>query len=218
MRYGAKPYLLSREYVGIRMQSQITIAGSRVHEVGFRLILLQYAKKLRLLYFEAFNDSNENEELVIIYVEGDEEKINLLIQNIQAIKPESAIIHDITIQPYAGQILPLTSFSQDLQMEQMAKSVPILVEMRDLQLKTVDMQQTTIDMQKTTIDLQKEAIGLHRESLGMHKESLTKQDVMITEIRGLRDDLHSTVHDRLSKIEESLHTIKVALEQAKILE
>lgn len=80
-------------------------------------------------------------------------------------------------------------------MEQMAKSVPILVEMRDLQVKTVDLQQTTID-------LQKEAIELHKESIGMHKESLKKQDITITEIRGLRDDfplLLMTGYRRLKK-------------------
>ncbi|PWR75585.1 acylphosphatase [Methanospirillum stamsii] len=270
-----------------RMQSQITIHGSRIHEVGFRLNLLHYAKKLRFFNFEAFNDMNETEELVIIYVEGEEAKINLLIQNIQTIKPELAIVHNITVQPYNGQIAPLASFSQDLQMEQMAKSVPILVEMRDLQHKTVDLQETTIDLQKETIglqhkmldlqhetvdmqketiglqketiglqketiglqhkmldlqhetvDMQKETIGLqketiglqhetvgmqrealdlHKESIGMHKESLKKQDEMVTEIHGLRDDFRSSVNDRLTKIEESLHTIKVALEQAKIL-
>ncbi|KAF5069254.1 Acylphosphatase [anaerobic digester metagenome] len=192
------------------MQSQITIHGSRVHEVGFRLNLLQYAKKLRIFNFEAFNDINENEELVIIYVEGDEAKINLLIQDIQTNKPELAAVHDITVQPYTGQILPLATFSQDLQMEQMAKSVPILAEMRDLQ-------KDTISIQKETLDLQKEAIALHKESITMHKESLTKQDDTIAEIHGLRDDFRSSVNDRLTKIEESLHTIKVALEQAKIL-
>lgn len=192
------------------MQSQITIHGSRVHEVGFRLNLLQYAKKLRIFNFEAFKDINENEELVIIYVEGDEAKINLLIQDIQTNKPELAAVHDITVQPYTGQILAFATFSQDLQMEQMAKSVPILAEMRDLQ-------KDTISMQKETLDLQKEAIALHKESITMHKESLKKQDDTIAEIHGLRDDFRSSVNDRLTKIEESLHTIKVALEQAKIL-
>lgn len=199
------------------MQSQITIHGARVHEVGFRLNLLQYAKKLRFFHFEAINDMEGSEELVIIYVEGDEAIINHLIQNIQTIKPEFAVIHDITVQPYTGQILPLASFSQDLQMEQMAKSVPILVEMRDLQHKTVGLQQTTIDLQKETLCLQKEAIGMHKESISMHKESLKKQDETIAEIRGLRDDFRSSVNDRLSKIEESLQIIKGALEQAKIL-
>jgi hydrogenase maturation factor HypF (carbamoyltransferase family) len=141
------------------MQSQITIHGSRVHDVGFRLNLLQYAKKLRFLNFEACNDIDENEDLVIIYVEGDEAKINLLIQNIQTIKPELAAVHDITVQPYTGHILPLVTFSQDLQMEQMVKSVPILADMRDMQ---------------------KEALAFHKESISMLKESLKKQDETFT--------------------------------------
>ncbi|MDX8549505.1 acylphosphatase [Methanospirillum sp. J.3.6.1-F.2.7.3] len=145
------------------MKSQITIHGSRVHDVGFRLNLLHYAKKLRFINFEAINDVNENEELVIVYVEGDDAIINLFIQNIQTIKPESAIVQDISIQPYTGHILPLASFSQDLQMEQMAKSVPILVEMRDLQIKSINMQERSFALQETAIH---------------------KQDEMLTEILG----------------------------------
>ena len=154
------------------MQSQITIHGSRVHEVGFRLNLLQYAKKLRFFNFEAFNDIKENEELVIIYVEGDEAKINLLIHDIQTNKPKLATVHNITVQPYTGHILPLATFSQDLQMEQMAKSVPILAEMRDLQKDTISMQKEMLGMQRETIGLQKETLGLQKKRLDYKRRQL----------------------------------------------
>ena len=206
------------------MKSQIIVHGSRVHEVGFRLALLQYAKKYRFLNFEAFNDSNDNEEQVVIFVEGDATKITDLIEKIQINKPESAIVHGVTIEPYEGDILPLSSFSQDLQMEQMAKAVPILVEMRgmqkttvDLQIKTLGLQEKTLGLQEKTLGLQQEAMGLHYQSISMHRDSLKKQDETIAEIRGLREDIHFTFSNRLTKIEESLQTIKSALEQAKIL-
>jgi hypothetical protein len=192
------------------MKSQIVIHGPRVHGVGFRLALLQYIKKFRFLNFEAFNDSNDRGELLVVLVEGDEGKINDLIENIKLIKPESAIVHGITTEPYDGDIHPFSSFSQDLQMEQMTKAVPILLEIKDLQMKTVG-------LQEKTIDLQQEAIGLHKQALGMHHDSLKKQDETLVEIRGLREDIRETFNDRLTKIEESLHTIKSALEQAKIL-
>jgi len=110
------------------MQSEITIYGSRIHEIEFRFILLHCARKLRFFHFEAFNDWNENKELVIIYVEGDEVKINLLIQDIRTIKPELAAVHDITVKPYNGYIFPITSFSQDLYLEQTFKSMRLLLE------------------------------------------------------------------------------------------
>lgn len=110
-----------------RMKSQIIVHGSRIHDVSFRLALLHYVKKYRFLNFEAFTDTSENEELVIIYAEGDEKKINDQVQNIQNIKPESAVVHDITVKPHTGHILPLSSFSQDLQMEKMEKSFQSLL-------------------------------------------------------------------------------------------
>ena len=199
------------------MKSQIVIHGPLVHGVGFRLALLQYAKKNRFLNFEAFNDTDDLDELLVVLVESDEGKINKLIEKIQVIKPESAIVHGIRTEPYDGYILPFLSFSQDLQWEQMTKAIPILLEIKDLQEKTLGLQEKSIGFQEKTIDLQQEAIGLHKQSLGMHHDSLKKQDEMLVEIRGLREDFRSTFNERLTKIEESLHTIKSALEQAKIL-
>lgn len=79
------------------------------------------------------------------------------------------------------------------------------------------LQHKTVNLQHETLDLQKEALGLHKQSIGMHQESLKKQDETIDEIRGIREDFHSSVNNRLTKIEESLHTITVALEQANLL-
>ncbi|NLV28511.1 MAG: acylphosphatase, partial [Methanomicrobiales archaeon] len=200
--------------MGRRMQSQITIHGSRIHEVGFRLNLLHYAKKLRFFNFEAFNDMNENEELVIIYVEGEEAKINLLIQNIQTIKPELAIVHDITMQPYTGQISPLASFSQDLQMEQMAKSVPILVEMRDLQHITVDLQKETLGLQKETISLQHETLGIQKETLGLQKETISLQHETLDlqkETIGLQKETLGLQHETLDLQKETIGLQKETL-------
>jgi acylphosphatase len=241
------------------MKSKIVISGSRVHEVGFRLILLQYAKKFRFFHFEAFNDISDCEEQVIVFVEGDEENITSFVEKIQFIKPESAIVHTINVEKYEGDILAISSFSQDLQMEQMAKAVPILVEMKGMQEKTIGLQEKTLGLQEITIGLQEKSIGLqektiglqektiglqektlglqektiglqeksidlqleslilHKQSIGLHHDSLKKQDETLIEIRGLRGDIHSTFDVRLTKIEESLHTIKSALEQAKIL-
>ena len=119
------------------MKSQIIIHGSRVHDEGFRLALLQFARKSRYINFEAFNDTHEGEELVVVLVEGEESKINDLIDKIQIIKPGSAVVRTATIEPYTGHIQSLSSFSQDLHMEQMAKAVPILVEMKDLHDQTL---------------------------------------------------------------------------------
>jgi hypothetical protein len=109
------------------MKSQIIIHGSRVHDEGFRLALLQFARKSRYINFEAFNDTHEGEELVVVLVEGEESKINDLIDKIQIIKPGSAVVRTATIEPYTGHIQSLSSFSQDLHMEQMAKAVQFLL-------------------------------------------------------------------------------------------
>jgi len=168
------------------MQRQITIHGSRVHDVGYRLHLLLYAKKFRFIQFEAFNDIVDDDERVVIYVEGDEERLHEFIDVIQVQRPDSAMVTSVTINPYDGLILPLSSFSQDLQMEQMAKSVPILVEMRDMQYKGLSMHEESLSLHKESICLQKETLGLQKETISLQKESLKKQDETLSEIRDFR--------------------------------
>jgi hypothetical protein len=111
------------------MKSHIIIHGSQIHEIAFRLDLLQYARRNRFQLFEAFNDPDENEEQVVVYVEGDEKKINDLIAKIQIIKPESAIVHGITMEPFDGEILSLSFSMFDIYAEQIIKGLQEISDM-----------------------------------------------------------------------------------------
>ena len=185
------------------MKKKIIINGSRIHDVGYRLALLQYAKEYRFLSFEAINTLDDEKECVCIYVEGDENKITEFVSKVHRTIPEVALVNAITDEYYEGEILPISVFSQDLQMEQMTKAVPILVEMRDLQ--------------KETLEKQDKALNLHHQTLDLQHQTLDLQHDTISEIKGLREDFRFTFDNRLKKIEDTLQMIITALEQAKIL-
>ena len=185
------------------MKKKIIINGSRIHDVGYRLALLQYAKEYRILSFEAINTLDDEKECVCIYVEGEENKITEFVSKVHRTIPEVALVNAITDEYYEGEILPISVFSQDLQMEQMTKAVPILVEMRDLQ--------------KETLEKQDKALNLHHQTLDLQHQTLDLQHDTISEIKGLREDFRFTFDNRLKKIEDTLQMIITALEQAKIL-
>jgi len=69
-------------------------------------------------------------------------------------------------------ILPLASFSQDLQMEQMAKSVPILVEMRDLPLKTVNLQEKQLTCKREQLNCRRHPLECKKKPFHFIKDRL----------------------------------------------
>jgi len=194
------------------MKKKILIQGFRVHDVGYRLTLCQYAQIFRIFSFEAINETIHSQERVIIYAEGDEEKLSEFVAYIKARQPPSAEVSSITHEDFEGEILPLAVFSQSLQMEQMAKAVPILVEMRDMQMNSITLQKETLCLQHETIDLQKETIHLQRETIGLQHNTLKKQDEMIDEMRMMREDVVSLIKIRLDNVERTLADMKRAFD------
>lgn len=187
------------------MKKKILIQGFRVHDVGYRLTLCQYAQIFRIFSFEAINETIHSQERVIIYAEGDEEKLSEFVAYIKTRQPPSAEVSSITHEDFEGEILPLAVFSQSLQMEQMAKAVPILVEMRDMQMNS-------ITLQKETLGLQHEAIDLQKETIGLQHNTLKKQDEMIDEMRMMREDVVSLIKIRLDNVERTLADMKRAFD------
>ncbi len=194
------------------MKKKIIIHGSRVHDVGYRLALLQYAKEYRFSFFEAINTINDEKEFVCIYAEGNEKKIEELVSKIKRTIPDSALVNTITEENYEGEILPITAFSQDLQMEQMAKSVPILVEMRDIQKETLRLQQKTLEKQDDSLDLQHQSIDLQHETLDMQHQSIDLQHQSIDLQHETLDLQHQTLDMQHQSIDLQHETLDLQRE------
>jgi len=49
---------------------KINVSGARVHDVGYRVFLLEAAEDLRLKGFSAQNDLEEGLQTVLVHLEG----------------------------------------------------------------------------------------------------------------------------------------------------
>jgi acylphosphatase len=72
------------------MKLKVKIAGSRVHDVGYRVFLLKHAMNLGLPGLSTYNWEENDQQEVIALVEGDEARITAFLQTIEKSKPEHA--------------------------------------------------------------------------------------------------------------------------------
>ena len=163
------------------MKAKITIKGSRVQDVGYRLYLLSRAHKL-----QGFEAVNVHEGLILL-IEGEESKVNQLIQTVKTEKPPLAEVNEVLEESYDGDIQNIREYREQLSLEQLAKIATVGVEMRD--------------------DI-KEMKGDIKEMKGDVKLILKKQDQTISEIKALREDLKQYMDRRFEKLERDIALIK----------
>ncbi|MEM0075814.1 MAG: acylphosphatase [Conexivisphaerales archaeon] len=164
---------------------KLTIKGSRVQEVGYRLHLLSLAKHL-----SGFDADNIGEDIVVVYAEGDQYAIERFRKDVEEKIPEQVSVSSFRWEEYEGMIQPISEFRSQFGIEQLAKIAQTGVEMKG--------------------DI-KEMKGDIKEMKGDIKEILVKQDQTIYEIRGLRDDFRSFLDERMKKLESDVAVIKAKL-------
>ncbi len=111
------------------MKLKITIAGSRVHEVGYRYCLMSNAIDLGLRGFQARNRMRGIVQEVIALVEGDEEAVAEFKALVKSQKPEHSEVSDVTFEEYEGEVMRTGEYAQVCTAVQMNKAIPILLEM-----------------------------------------------------------------------------------------
>lgn len=199
------------------IKQKITVSGSHVHEVGYRLFILNYAKIQGFSRIYAFNTIDNNEGLVIILVEEEEYKINDLVVFLRTNKPDFAIISLINQESYSGEVMTISAFMQDLQLEQICKAVPAILEMRDMQKEALRKHEEQIGLHHKQLDLHHKQLELHHEEIGLHHEELQILEDIQVDMKGMRQDLNVTLKERLEKLEDTIKIMHSAMQQAGLL-
>ncbi len=177
------------------MGKKITITG-KVHNVGYRLFLLEEADALFIPYFDARYIKVDDKEVLVILVDGDDREINEFIEFVKNKRPEGAFVEEIKIEEYSGRIREIERFRSIFDTSQLSKIVQVGINMLEKQDKTIDI------------------LSSVKEDTS---QMLEKQDKSIGEIRDLRKDLREYMDKRLSKIERELNGIKTALKERGII-
>ena len=120
------------------MPVKIIMVGSRVHEVGYRLLLSSIAFRLGIQKFEAHNIHIEGKQAILVLAEAPEEKLRKLIDSVKAMKPESAEVDRMDVESYpSDEIQEARDYVMLLQLEQLAKGVSYIARMIETQEKTL---------------------------------------------------------------------------------
>ena len=112
------------------MKLKITITGPKVHDVGYRYLLLGGAMSLRLPGFDANNLKEGISQVVDIVVEGKENQIRAFKEFVETNKPVNAKVSDITASDYDGDVMKIAEYSQVLTALQLLKAIPTMLEIQ----------------------------------------------------------------------------------------
>lgn len=120
------------------MKLKIKITGPKVHEVGYRYLLMSNAIDMGLKGFHARNKTGEIKPEVIALVEGDEETIADYKKLVETQKPEHSEVSGIAFEEYDGDIMKTESYAQICSAIQLNKAIPVLLEIRDNTKNTIE--------------------------------------------------------------------------------
>jgi acylphosphatase len=109
------------------MKLEIKIAGPKVHDVGYRVFLLNHAMNMALPGLSTYNWDEDGQQEVIALVEGDEARIKAFLKAIEKSKPELAEVSKITSEPFDGEVGRTSEVAMFCSFVQLDKAIPLLL-------------------------------------------------------------------------------------------
>lgn len=112
-----------------KMKIKAEIAGIRVHDVGYRALLLEAAEDLELEGFAARNLKQAEVQVIRVLVEGDEKQVMHFQEILERERPTKAEVSTIEFEDYDGPVEPIGEYSKRFTMAQLRKGVALLANM-----------------------------------------------------------------------------------------
>ncbi len=119
---------------------KVKITGSKVHDVGYRVFLVNKAISLGINNFNTFNTYLNGTQAVMAIIEADDEAIEEFKNFITSFTPKEAVVENVSFAEYGNTVPPIERVMQAFQMEQWGKGIPILLQMLERQDKTLEKQ------------------------------------------------------------------------------
>lgn len=169
------------------MKMQAVITGKKVHDVGYRVFLLEKSLELGFQRFNARNQVQDNGQQVIVQYEGEPERVETFSAVVRKEHPPDADISDIAFEPYEGHVISITDYMHMIQIAQLSKGIPAII--------SIDKKQDRM------LEKQDQMLG-----------KMDRMEASITgEIHDLRTDLRSSFDRKLSVIEQDIQQIKTKI-------
>jgi acylphosphatase len=110
---------------------RIKIIGKKLHDIGYRIPLINKALSLGVNNFNTFNVDLDSTQAVIALIEADDEIIEEFKDFINTSHPEKAVIEKVLFEEYKNNVPPIERVLQSFQMEQWGKGIPILLKISE---------------------------------------------------------------------------------------
>ncbi|MDD5024851.1 MAG: acylphosphatase [Methanoregula sp.] len=183
------------------MKMQASITGNPVHEVGYRIFLLQKALGFGIQRFDAHNEVSNVNQQVIVHAEGEPDQIEAFSAFIRSKSYPEAIISDISVHEYTGYIINIIDYMHMIQIEQLSKGITAIISIDKKQDRMLDKQDQMLDKQDQMLDKQDQVI-----------QKIDHMETAITgEIKDLRIDLRSYLDRKFSVVEQDIQQIKIKI-------
>ena len=194
------------------MKAKKIIIKGKVHDVGYRLFLLNEAESLFIENFDARNVVVDDEQRLVALIGGPEEKINGFTDFVQLNYPPDASVLAVEVEDYTEKVRSIESFRQSFMVSQTAKLVQAGVGMlgkQDMVLGKLDMM---LGNQDAMLGNQDAMLGNQDAMLEKQDRMLEKQDETINVIRVESEKTREVIEGRL---EEDVEWLKVEISEIK---
>jgi acylphosphatase len=176
-----------------------------VHDVGYRLFLLSEAERLPLERFDARNVLVEDQQCVLVRVEGAEEQISQFVAFVESNYPPDAVVESVEVTEYSGVVMSIESYRQSFMVSQVAKIAQTGISMLEKQDASLGNEDAMLDKQDAMLDKQDAMLDKQEETIAVIKEGGEKT-------RGV---LRGTLEEEIAWVKDEIIDIKAALSKIK---
>lgn len=129
-------------------KKKILIKGDKVHDIGYRLFLMNIADGIGIENFDAENLKEDGVQVVMVLIESTENNINEFFNHIKEDFPPDAKVNSTGIEDYGKRVKPLESFRSGFMAAQQQKfavaGVGLLNEVKEFRRESGEKQDQTI--------------------------------------------------------------------------
>jgi len=181
---------------------ELRITG-RVHEVGYRLFLLNKAEELLLERFTARNIVTEGKECVLVHVDGPEELVSRFVAFADSQYPPEAVVDSVEVRAYSGPVMSLDSFRQSFMVTQLTKLAQAGVSMLVKQDETIAVIKGEGEKTREVVrEVVRDESEKTRELIGSEGEKTRGV------LKGTREDEIVWVKDEITDLKATLTRVK----------
>jgi acylphosphatase len=188
---------------------RIKIIGKKLHDIGYRIPLINKALSLGVDNFNTFNAELDGTQAVIAIIEADDEIIEEFKDFINTSHPEKAIIEKVLFEEYKNNVPPIERVLQSFQMEQWGKGIPILLKISE----TLD--KNTIILKENTSVL-KENTSILKENTSILKEFKNETNDNFNDMKTIMSKHDADASERILSIKREIIDIKDRLSNVEV--